>query len=185
MAQLILGRDPTGLPRDINVSATGDLLTSGTAGMLQAGTITMLQAGTVSKLQSGTISMSQAGTVNMLQAGTVSQLQAGTISMVQAGTIFARPEVTWGTVLSGTCTVADTEYAIVLPANCRQFEVQARSGTITRLAFVTGKVAAPTEPYLTLKAGGYFYSPPLLVASGTVYIASATAGTQYECMAWT
>ncbi len=101
MAQLILGRDPTGLPRDINVSATGDLYTVGTANMLQAGTITMLQAGTVSKLQSGTISMSQAGTVTMLQAGTINTvsvltmlnagtittLQSGTIGMVQAGTI--------------------------------------------------------------------------------------------------
>ncbi len=161
MAHQILGRDPTGLPRDINVSATGDLYTVGTASMMQAGTITMLQAGTVSKLQSGTI------------------------SMVQAGTVFARPEVTWGTILSGTCTGTGTEYPVVLPANCRQFEIQARTEASFRIAFLTGKVATPTESYLTLKAGDYFVSPPLLAANGTVFLASATAGTEFEIVAWT
>ncbi len=171
MAHQILGRDPTGLPRDINVSATGDLLIGGTTGMLQAGTITMLQAGTVSKLQSGTISMSQAGTITMLQAGTI-QADPRTIA----------PPLVYNITLS----TVDTEYSQVLPANCRGFEFQARTDVAVRYAFVAGLVAASGSPFATLKTGDYYYSYPINQGStaGTIFLASATAATVVEMLAW-
>ncbi len=85
-----------------------------------------------------------------------------------------------------TCTVADTEYSQALDANCRGFEFQARTEAILRWADVTGKVAAPTAPYRTLKAGDYYASPQLnqLAAPSTLYFASPTAGTVVELIVW-
>ena len=85
-----------------------------------------------------------------------------------------------------TLTLADTEYSQALPANCRGFEFQARTEAILRFAFVTGKVAGPTAPYITLKAGDYYVSPPInqAAAPSTLYFASPTAGTVVELIAW-
>jgi len=91
------------------------------------------------------------------------------------------------TTYNVTCTVADTEYSQALPANCRGFEFQARTEAIVRYAFVTGKVATPTAPYHTLKAGDYYFSPQInqAAAPSTLYVASPTAGTVVELLAWT
>jgi hypothetical protein len=85
-----------------------------------------------------------------------------------------------------TCTVADTEYSQALDANCRGFEFQARTEATLRWADVIGKVAAPTAPYRTLKAGDYYASPQLnqLAAPSTLYFASPTAGTVVELIVW-
>jgi len=85
-----------------------------------------------------------------------------------------------------TCTVADTEYSQALPANCRGFEFQARTEAVLRFAFVTGKVAGSVAPYLTLKAGDYYSSPAINQAASpsTLYVASPTAGTVVELIAW-
>lgn len=84
------------------------------------------------------------------------------------------------------CTVADTEYSQALPAHCRSFEFQARTEAIVRFAFVTGKVAGSVAPYVTLKAGDFYFSPPynLGAAPTIVYFASPTAGTVVELIAW-
>lgn len=113
---------------------------------------------------------------------TIDQTTPGTTNKVTTDPITATP-ITYNV----TCTVADTQYSQVLPANCRGFEFQARTEAIVRYAFVTGKVAAPTAPYHTLKAGDYYYSPPLnqAAAPSTLYIASPTAGTVVELLAWT
>ena len=86
-----------------------------------------------------------------------------------------------------TCTDADTEYSQALPTNCRFFEFQCRTENATRYAFETGKVATPTAPYHTLKAGDYYNSPQIAQAAApsTLYVASATAGVVIELLVWT
>ena len=90
------------------------------------------------------------------------------------------------TTYNVTLTNADTEYSQALPANCRGFEFQCRTEATVRFAFATGKVATPTAPYHTLKAGDYYSSPPISQAASpsTLYLASATAGVVVEILAW-
>lgn len=91
------------------------------------------------------------------------------------------------TVYNKTLTTADTEDSQAMPDGCRGFEFQCRSGADVRFAFVTGKVAASTAPYMTLKAGDYYYSWPLNqgISPSTLYLASSTAGVVVEIIAWT
>jgi len=95
--------------------------------------------------------------------------------------------ITTPTVYNVTCTVADTEYSQALPANCRGFDFQARTEAVLRFAFVTGKVATPVAPYMTLKAGDCYTSPSMMQAAApsTLFVASPTAGTVVELLAWT
>ena len=91
------------------------------------------------------------------------------------------------TVYNVTLTVASTEYSQALLSHCRYFEFQCRTEADVRFAFETGKVATPTAPYLTLKAGDYYYSPVVSMGAlpSTLYLASATAGVVVEIIAWT
>lgn len=108
-------------------------------------------------------------------------LQAGTVSIGKVDPNTATP-----TVYNNTLTSADTEYSQALPTNCRGFEFQCRSEADVRFAFETGKVATPTSPYMTLKAGDYYASFPLSQGSSpsTLYLASATAGVVVEIITW-
>jgi len=84
------------------------------------------------------------------------------------------------TLYNTTLTNADTEYSQALAA-CKGIEFQARTSADIRFAFVTGKVATPTAPYMTLKAGQWYYfdgSPT------TLYLASSVAGTIVEIILW-
>ena len=54
-----------------------------------------------------------------------------------------------------TMTLADTEYSQAL-GSAKKFTVHTRDGTAFRVAFATGKVATPTEPYLTIPANGAY-----------------------------
>jgi len=111
----------------------------------------------------------------------IDQTTPGTTNKVVADVPTATP-----TTYNVTCTVADTEYSQALPANCRKFEFQCRTENIVRYAFATGKVATPTAPYHTLKAGDYYYSPDLnqAAAPSTLYVASPTAGVVAEILCW-
>ena len=92
-----------------------------------------------------------------------------------------------GTPINLTLTNADTEYPATLPAGCQHFSFQCRTAADIRFAFVTGKVATPTAPYLTLKATGSYNSPEkmsLKPGSETLYFASGTAGVIVEIIPW-
>lgn len=86
-----------------------------------------------------------------------------------------------------TLTNLDTEYSQALPNNTRFLEFQCRTEAEIRFAFVTGKVATPTAPYHTLKAGDYYYSPQMMQSTSpiTLYLASSTAGVIVEIIVWT
>ena len=77
---------------------------------------------------------------------------------------------------------ANTEYSQALPDNCSRYDFQCRTAFDVRFAYVTGKVAGPTAPYGTLKAGGGFTSEfiPQASAPPTLYFASTQAGVVVE-----
>lgn len=93
-----------------------------------------------------------------------------------------------------TLASADTQYSQALPANCRYFSVQCRTGYDVRIAFVTGKVATSTAPFFTIKAGAGYNSPENFDGANslqgeasalTLYAASAQAGVVLEILCWT
>lgn len=84
-----------------------------------------------------------------------------------------------------TLTVIDTEYSQALPSGTKRIEFSSRGGHATRFAFTTGKVAAPTDPYQTLKANSAYESPMLLDLTGkTIYFATDSAGDVIELLVW-
>lgn len=87
-------------------------------------------------------------------------------------------------VYNTTMTSANTEYSQALPANTKKFTVKLRDGTSFRLAFVTGKVATPTEPYLTINDGFGYSEDNVNLTSITLYFASAVAAKTAEIVAW-
>jgi len=82
-------------------------------------------------------------------------------------------------------TLANTEYSQALPTGTKTLEFWAREDVIIRFAFTTGKVATPTAPYFTLKAGSSYYKENLNLTGKTLYLGSATAATNVEIIAWT
>ena len=95
-----------------------------------------------------------------------------------------QPPVTASAVYNVTLTSADTEYSQALTANTREFRFRCRTIFDVRFAFVTGKVATPTAPYLTLPAGSDYWSDNVNLAATTLYVASAEAGVVVEIEEW-
>lgn len=83
-----------------------------------------------------------------------------------------------------TITSADTEYSQALPANTKQFSVHLRDMAAFRLAYVTGKVATPTNPFETVPAGSEKYVENIQPSALTLYIASPVATKTAEIEAW-
>lgn len=81
-----------------------------------------------------------------------------------------------------TLTAANTQYTVAIPV-CAGYEFRARTSAVVRYAYATGRVAGPTDPYLTLAEGEQFYAPMPLQAH-TLYLASATAGTVVELLVY-
>lgn len=97
-------------------------------------------------------------------------------------------EVLTPVIQNVTMTLADTEYSLTLPANTKYFSIQCADGTAMRYAFVTGKVATPTAPYMTLLANGALNTPEkIAVANGalTIYFACGSAGKIAQLLSWT
>ena len=89
------------------------------------------------------------------------------------------------TVYNVVLTTINTEYSQALPANTREYRFRCRTLYDVRFAFVTGKVATPTAPYLVLPAGSDYYSDSNKLAAQTIYFASAEAGVIVEIECWT
>jgi len=84
-----------------------------------------------------------------------------------------------------TLTNADTEYSQTLPTGTKALEFWARESVDIRFAFTSGKVATPTEPYHTLKAGTTYYKENINLTGKTLYLACGEAGKHVEIIAWT
>jgi hypothetical protein len=81
----------------------------------------------------------------------------------------------------------DNEYGQTMPPNCRSFEFQCKENVDIRWSMYPGHVDVPTYPtFMTLKAGGYYYSPTLTEGSPTptLYFAAAVLGVTVEVIAW-
>ena len=83
-------------------------------------------------------------------------------------------------------TIADinTQYSQALPSGVKKFTFQNRADIDIRWALVTGKVATPTAPYFTLKAGMNHYEDNLNLSGKTLYVASGTASQVVELIIW-
>lgn len=91
--------------------------------------------------------------------------------------------VTFSTTLLAT---ANTEYTIVLPKGTKQLEVFTNtSGASLRVAYDTGKVAGPTEPYYPIVPGRTYYEQELLLdAPKNLYVASTVNSTNLNVKIW-
>ena len=86
-----------------------------------------------------------------------------------------------------TLSTANVEYSLVLtPTNAiRTIAFRAREDADVRFAWESGKVAGPTEPYQTLKAGGEYIQSGLYITSPiTLYFACGTGGVHVEVEVW-
>jgi hypothetical protein len=84
-------------------------------------------------------------------------------------------------------TDGSTEYSQAMPATTKKFLVHCRDGTEFRLAFVTGKVAVPNEPYLTVRANSSYNDDLIEPATLTLFLACAGGAginKKIEIVAW-
>ena len=81
-------------------------------------------------------------------------------------------------------TNADTEYSQVLPSGTKRLEYRCRDSVDTRFAWLTGKVATPTDPYRTLLANEVKSEGNISLSASTIFFASGTAGVTMEIEAW-
>lgn len=76
---------------------------------------------------------------------------------------------------------ANTEYKLTMPAGYRTFKLKARAAVDIRYAYESGRVAAPQEPFATVKSGTVMESKvPGNTLSATesgqsIYLAAASA----------
>jgi hypothetical protein len=74
---------------------------------------------------------------------------------------------------------ADHEYSVAIPNGCKAFSFSIQDGLSTknfRVAYVSGKVATPTRPYLKYPANGEYYEPHPNLYNATLYFASNATG---------
>jgi len=83
-----------------------------------------------------------------------------------------------------TLTLANTEYSQALPRGTKRFTISERGGNPFRLAFSTGLVAAPTEPYETVMANQVYWEQDLYLVGVMVYFAAPILGRVIEIVAW-
>jgi|GEM_PF-6306755 len=83
-----------------------------------------------------------------------------------------------------TMAVANREYSQALPANTKRYTIQTRDQTAFRLAFATGFVATPTEPYLTVTTQPH-EEENIKPSQLTLYFACGVIGKVTEIVVWT
>ena len=94
------------------------------------------------------------------------------------------PASTGGNIYNIAITDINTQYTQALPSGVKKFTFQNRADIDIRWALVTGKVATPTAPYFTLKAGMNHYEDNLNLSGKTLYVASGTASQVVELIVW-
>lgn len=82
-------------------------------------------------------------------------------------------------------TTANTEYSQSLPDNTRMFEFRNRDLYDVRYSFTSGKVATPTSPYQTLRAGMSAHEDKLNFIGKTIYFASSQPNQVIEMLIFT
>jgi hypothetical protein len=95
------------------------------------------------------------------------------------------PVATTPTLYNVTMTYANTEYSQAVTATVRKFLIATRDRSAFRFAWTTGKVATPTEPYMSVAANEVYYEDYVKMTNPTFYFASASAGKVIELEVWT
>lgn len=84
-----------------------------------------------------------------------------------------------------TLTNADQEYSQLLPNGTKKFTISERNGNPFRLAFETGRVAVPTEPYKTILSNQVYWEDDVNLVGVTLYLAAPVGGRVIEIICWT
>ena len=134
----------------------------------------------VGALQTGTETLQ-----DIIDAVTALQSASETLQDVIDAVNNRIPKAATPTIYNVALTNADTEYSQALPSNTKRFSVHLRDYSEFRLAYESGKVATPTEPYLTIPAGSEHYQDGLDASGLTLFIASPAAGKVAEIEVWT
>jgi len=79
---------------------------------------------------------------------------------------------------------ANTEYSQALPRGTRKLSFATRDRAAFRYAWVTGKVAGPVDPYVTVSAGEIVSEDEVNLNGKTLYVAAPAAGKTMEIEAW-
>ena len=102
-----------------------------------------------------------------------------------AGSVSVEP-----TIYNVTMTLADTEYSQQLSQYTKKYLIHTRDESAFRLAFVTGIVAVPGTPYITVPSGCRHYEDGVFLRvgnadwDGTLYFASDSALKVIEVLEW-
>ena len=83
-------------------------------------------------------------------------------------------------IVNLTLSSADTEFSTAI-TGVKKFTIQCRTASTVRFAYETGKVAIPTEPYLTIKAGAVFWEDDIILDK-TLYFATDATGRVVEIL---
>ena len=100
------------------------------------------------------------------------------------GEVFAATEPL---IYNVTMTTKNTQYSQVLPSGTKRFAISVQGGADTdifRIAFVTGKVATPTAPYIQLPGNVEYYEDNVNLDETTVYIACVSDSKVAQIIAW-
>ena len=124
-----------------------------------------------------------ANAIGSVEVSQLPMLPAGT-NVIGSVTTDAVKPATSMTLYTVAMTTADTEYSQALPAGCKRFRLSLRSADASyRLAYTTGKVAAPTDPYYAA-AVGEVIDVDGIEAALTLYLACGTGGKVNQIEAW-
>ena len=91
------------------------------------------------------------------------------------------------TIYNVALTTANTEYSQLLPNGCNKFAVSIQSGASPntyRIAYVTGKVAIPTAPYLTYLDTFEYKEEGLCLVENKLFLASSAGSVVAQIIAW-
>lgn len=86
---------------------------------------------------------------------------------------------------------ANTEYKVTIPSGTKMIKIRNRNAVDLRYAFETGRVAAPIEPFGTIKSGTTYETSKVprndiasTEAGQVIYLASGTAAQVAELEFW-
>lgn len=113
------------------------------------------------------------GTKGLVTEDNSAGIQIGTDGLAQ----------TTPTAYNIAVSTGSTQYSQELAPNTRAFEFRSRERADIIFSFVTGKVAGPTTPYVTLEGGLPYYKEGLNLTGITLYVAG-TAGDVVELLVW-
>lgn len=98
--------------------------------------------------------------------------------------VLSYPRAETPTIYAISLTNKDTEYSQVLPNGTKRFAISLRNDKAFRIAFETGKVATPTDPYLMIKGNTEYSEQDLNLSGKTLYIASYDDNQTAQLIVW-